>query len=122
MNISSLVDEPQCGKYRVVNRIETLLIHGLRNRHFEYICCVQRGEPVKVVSKTADHLAPDCRARTKSCMCRQGQRSDGLRLIGRETVTARVDGATLILSSPVDPHFGIRTERRSTLSRQRLAA
>ena len=30
-------------------------------------------------------------------------------------VTARVDGISLILSSPVDPHFGIRTERRIEL-------
>lgn len=30
-------------------------------------------------------------------------------------VTAKVEGAALVLSSPVDPHFGIRTERRVEL-------
>ena len=30
-------------------------------------------------------------------------------------VTARIEGSALILSSPVDPHFGIRTERRIEL-------
>ena len=100
-NTPPLISEPQGGKYRLVDWIQASLIHWLCNRYFEYIGCIQRSEPIKVVSKAADHFAPDRRPRAQGRMCGQRQRCNSVHLVGIPIF----DGKSFRIDFPLDPQL-----------------